>query len=449
VKLFADLTPLRESPAFARLWAGSTLSAVGGAMTSFALSLQVWDLTHSTAAVGLIALASLLPLLAVGLFGGALIDAVDTRRLVLGCTAALAAVSALLTVQAWLRFDQLGLLYAIAVVQSGLFAVNEPGRRSLTPALLPAARLPAAQALQRISFQTMMIIGPALAGVVAGTPYLGLRACYLIDAVSFGCALYGVGSIGQALAAEDQSKAAHPERTLISSVTAGFSFIGRTPVLAGAFLTDVCATFFAFPTSLFQALNAERFGGDPRTLGLFTAAIGVGGMVTAVFSGPLKHVTRPGAAMLVGAAIWGTAFAVFAVAHSLWLTLLALAVAGAADTITVVARGTIVSVVTPPAFRGRVMAADYVVGAGGPQLGSVEAGAVGSLTTPAISALSGGLLVVASTAVIALALPAFRRYQLAAAPSAVADAPDEPAEAAEAAEAAGGSGADHGGDVEL
>jgi MFS family permease len=439
VKLFADLTPLRESPAFRRLWAGSTLSAVGGAMTSFALGLQVWDLTGSTAAVGLVALATLLPLLAVGLFGGALIDAVDTRRLVLGCTAALAAVSALLTVQAWLRLDQLGLLYAIAAVQSALAAVNEPGRRSLTPALLPARQLPAAQALQRISFQTMMIIGPALAGLVAGTPSLGLRACYLIDTVSFGCALYGVGTAGKALA-QAQSQPSRPERTLLSSVTAGFSFIGRTPVLAGAFLTDVCATFFGLPTSLFQALNTERFHGDPRTLGLFTAAVGVGGMVTAIFSGPLKHVTRPGAAMLVGAAIWGAAFAVFAVVHSLWLTLLALAVAGAADTITVVARGTIVSVVTPPAFRGRVMAADYVVGAGGPQLGSVEAGAVGSLTTPVISALSGGLLVIAGTAVIALALPAFRRYQLAATGGPEGGDPGEGAESAQPdapAEAAG------------
>ena len=443
MKLLADLTPLRESPAFRRLWAGSTLSAVGGAMTTFALTLQVWELTRSTAAVGLVALATLLPLLAVGLFGGALIDAVDTRRLVLGCTSALAAASALLTVQAWVGFDQVGLLYALAAIQSAIAAVNEPGRRSLTPALLPAAQLAPAQALQRISFQVMIIAGPALAGLVAGAPQLGLRGCYLIDTVSFGCALYGVGSIPRALASEN-SPSDHPERSLLSSVAAGFSFIGRTPVLAGAFLTDVCATFFGLPTSLFPALNAERFGGDPRTLGLFTAAVGVGGMVTAVLSGPLKHVTRQGAAMLVGAAIWGAAFAVFAVAHSLWLTLLALGVAGAADTITVVARGTIVSIVTPAAFRGRVMAADYVVGAGGPQLGSVEAGAVGSLTTPVISALSGGLLVVAGTAAIALALPAFRRYRM------DADRGEPGAALAEAGDRLSESlGADHRGDVEL
>jgi len=411
VQLLADLTPLRESPDFRRLWAGTALSAVGGAMTSFALTLQVWDLTRSTVAVGLVALVMLVPLLAVGVFGGAVIDAVDTRRLVLASTCALAAVSAALTVQSWLGLRQVGLLYALAALESAVGAVNQPARRSLTPALLPAAQQPAAQALQRISFQVVMIIGPALAGVVAGAPELGLRGCYLIDTVSFGCALYGVGTVPKSLAGE-HSTSEDSERSLLSAVAAGFSFIARTPVLAGAFLTDVCATFFGLPTSLFPALNAERFGGDPRTLGLFTAAVGVGGMVTAVLSGPLKHVTRQGAAMLVGAAIWGAAFAVFAIAHSLWLTLLALAVAGAADTITVVARGTIVSIVTPPALRGRVMAADFMVGAGGPQFGSVEAGAVGSLTTPVISALSGGLLVVAGTAAIALALPAFRRYRL-------------------------------------
>ncbi len=265
MKLLADLTPLRESPAFRRLWAGSTLSAVGGAMTSFAVTLQVWDLTRSTAAVGLIALVTLLPLLAVGLFGGALIDALDTRRLVLVCTCALAAISAALTVQAWVGLNQVGLLYALAAITSAVAAVNEPGRRSLTPALLPAGQLAAAQALQRISFQVMMIAGPALAGLVAGAPHLGLRACYLIDTVSFGCALYGVGSLPKSLTSENP-QSGHSERSLVSSVAAGFSFIGRTPVLAGAFLTDVCATFFGLPTSLFPALNAERFGGDPRTL---------------------------------------------------------------------------------------------------------------------------------------------------------------------------------------
>jgi MFS family permease len=173
----------------------------------------------------------------------------------------------------------------------------------------------------------------------------------------------------------------------------------------------VNATFFALPVSLFPAINAERFGGNPRTLGLLMTAVGVGGLVSAVFAGPLKHLRRHGLVMLACVAVWGGAFALFAVAPSLWLTLLALAIAGLADTFTVVVRGIIVQEATPDEFRGRVNAADFLVGAGGSQLGSLEAGLVGSWTTPVISALSGGLLTVFGVLAIGAAMPGFRRYQ--------------------------------------
>jgi MFS family permease len=195
------------------------------------------------------------------------------------------------------------------------------------------------------------------------------------------------------------------------AVADGIRYIGRRPVLAGAFLADLSATVFGLPVALFPAINAERFGGDPRTLGLFLTAIGIGGLVSVAFSGPVKHVSRQGRAMLIAVAIWGAAFAGFAVAPGLWLTLGLLAIAGAADTFTVVFRGTIVQTTTPDEFRGRVTAADYVVGAGGGQLGNLEAGALGSLTSPVISALAGGLVTVAGALVIWLALPAFARYR--------------------------------------
>jgi predicted MFS family arabinose efflux permease len=200
-------------------------------------------------------------------------------------------------------------------------------------------------------------------------------------------------------------------------------------VLAGAFISDLNATFFALPLSLFPAINAARFGGDPRTLGLFTSAIGVGGMVTAVLSRPVTKIARQGAGMLVSLAVWGLAFALFAVAPSLWLTLLALGIAGAADSITVMFRGIIVQRVTPPELLGRVNAADYVVGAGGGQLGSLESGLVGAVTSAEISALVGGLVTVAGALAIAVRMPAFRRYQ--------DDAVAAPALAATAASTAG------------
>ena len=404
-RLLADITPLRESAAFRRLWAGTTLSSVGGALTAFAVVLQVYDLTRSPFAVGLIGVAQVVPTLAVGLLGGPVTDAMDRRKLVLVTSSGLAAVSAVLAAQAFAGLGLVWLLYALVAVQSGLGAVDRPARSTFVPSLLPASQQAAGLALNRLSFQVMLTAGPALAGLIAAAPHLGLRACYLIDAVSFAAALYGVARLP---AMPPRGDAARPSPRAVAE---GIAFIRRSRVIAGAFLADLNATVFGLPVALFPAINAERFGGDPRTLGLFTTAIGVGGLASAALSGPVGRVSRQGRAMLVAVAVWGAAFAGFAVASGLWLTLGLLAVAGAADTFTVVFRGAIVTALSPDQLRGRVMAADYVIGAGGGQLGNLEAGALGSLTSPTVSALAGGLATIAGAIVIALARPAFTRYR--------------------------------------
>ena len=404
-RLLADTRPLRESPAFRRLWIGSMLSGVGGALTWFAVPLQVYDMTRSSLAVGAIGIAQMVPLLTIGMLGGSLADAVDKRKLVLVVTCCTAAVSGGLAGQAFAGLHQLWLLYALVALQSSFSAINAPARRSFIPSLLDADQVAAGLALNRVTGQVMLTVGPALAGLITAVPDLGLRTCYLIDAVSFAGSLYGVARLP---ALRPRPGATKPG---LRAVADGVRFIGRSQPLAGAFLADLNATVFGLPTALFPAINAARFGGDPRTLGLFTTAIGVGGLISATLSGPVGHIDRRGRAMLFAVAVWGAAFAGFAVARSLWLTLGMLALAGAADTFTVVFRGVIVQAATPEEFRSRVMAADYVVGAGGGQLGNLEAGALASLTTPVISALSGGLLTIAGAIVIGLAFPGFARYR--------------------------------------
>ena len=404
-RLLADIRPLRECPAFRRLWAGSTLSAVGGALTMFAVPLQVYDITRSPFAVGALGVAQMIPTVTIGLLGGAIADAVDRRKLVLVITCGNAVVSAGLAAQAFAGLGSVWLLYALVAMSSSLSAINAPVRRTFIPSLLPADQLTAGLALNRLTGQIMLTVGPGMAGLIAAAPGLGLRVCYLIDAASFAGSLYGVARLP---ALPRSAGAARPGPR---AVAAGVRYIGRSQVLVGAFLADLNATIFGLPVALFPAINAERFGGDPRTLGLFTSAIGVGGLVSGALSGPVGRITRQGRAMLIAVAIWGAAFAGFAIAATLWLTLVMLAIAGAADVFTVVFRGTIVQQTTPDEFRGRVTAADYVVGVSGGQLGNLEAGALGSLTSPAISALTGGLITVAGAAVIGLALPAFSRYR--------------------------------------
>lgn len=397
-----DLRPMRESPAFRRLWVGSTLSLIGSALTSFALPLQVYALTRSTLAVGLLGVAELIPTLIVGLAGGALADRADRRALASLTSVALALISGVLGVQASAHLDLLWLLYVLAAMHAALAAISGPLRRAFIPSLLPAEQLVAGMALNRLSFQLMLTLGPALAGLITAAPGLGLPGCYLIDAVSFTTSLYSLARLPDVR---------YPQvaRRTLRAVAEGLRFIRRNDSLAAPFLADLIATVFGLPVALFPAINAQRFGGDPRTLGLFATAIGVGGLLTAILSGPLHRVVHLGAAMLVSVAVWGAAFAGFAVAPGLGLTLVLLAIAGAADSMTVVLRGTIIQANTPDELRGRITAVEYVSGVSGGQLGNLEAGALGAITTPSASALIGGLLTIVGAVTLAINVPGFVR----------------------------------------
>jgi MFS family permease len=401
--LLADIRPLRESPDYRRLWIGSALSAVGTKMTTFAVALQVFQLSHSSAAVGVVGLAYAVPAIAVGLVGGVLIDSVDRRTLVLITTCVQALVSLAFAAQAFAGAGALWLLYALTAVQAAVGALSTPARRTFMPRLLPRELMPAGAALTMIAMYVAMISGPALAGILATGG--GLKLCYLTDVVTFAAAFYGVFRL-PSMRPEGKGSGRN-----LSAVLDGLSFIIDNRALRGALLADVSATVLAMPIALFPALNAERFGGSPTTLGLLSTAIAVGGLLGSILSGPVKHVVHPGRAMLITGAIWGAALAGFGVVHSLSASLTFLAVAGAADVLSVVFRTTIVQLATPDSMRGRVSSTEFVVGAAFPELGNFRAGLIAGPTAPAFSAVIGGIAAVVGTGLIALTSPTFLRYR--------------------------------------
>jgi hypothetical protein len=402
-RVLLDVRPLRESAAFRRLWAGSMVSGLGGSMTDFAVMLQVFRLTHSAFAVGALGLARMIPTLTITMFGGALADTMDRRRLVLATSCCATVLSAVLAAQAIAGLRLLWLLYLLVAAQAAVSSVGAPARRTFTRRLLPAPLLPAGMALSQLTLPVTLLLGPTLAGLIAAAG--GLQACYLVDVASFAASLYGVGRLPAM-----PPQGATADRG-IRAVAAGIRFIARSKPLAGAFLADLNATVLGLPVALFPSINAERFGGSPQTLGLLTGAIGAGGLLGLLFSGPVGRVTRPGRGMIAAVALWGLALTGFGAARILWVALACLAIAGAADTFTVVFRGVIVQTAVPEELRGRITAADYVVGYGGGQVGSLESGTVGSLLSPTVSAISGGLGTIAGAVIIGLALPAFTRYR--------------------------------------
>ncbi|MET3803329.1 MFS family permease [Nakamurella sp. UYEF19] len=401
--LLADIRPLRESPDYRRLWFGSSLSAVGGQMTTFAVALQVFTISRSSAAVGAVGLSFAVPAIVVGMVGGVLIDSVDRRRLVLVTSAMQMLVSIAFATQAFAGSSVLWLLYGLTAVQGGVGAINAPARRTFMPRLLRRELVPAGAALTMISMYLAMISGPALAGLIAAAG--GLKLCYLIDALTFFAALYGVFRLPpmrpEGPAAQRNFKA----------LAEGLRFIIDNRALRGAMLADLSATVLAMPIALFPAINAERFGGSPGTLGLLSTAIAVGGLLGSVLSGPVRHVVHPGRAMLITGAVWGAALAGFGAVQSFPATVAFLAVAGAADVLAVVFRTTIVQLATPDAMRGRTGSTEFVVGAAFPQVGNFRAGLVANAFSPGVSAVTGGLAAVVGAGLIAVTLPDFVRYR--------------------------------------
>jgi MFS family permease len=403
-RLLADIRPLRETPAYRRLWFGTTLSSLGSAMTNFAVVLQVYLLTHSSAAVGGVGLAIAVPSICFGLFGGTIVDAVDRRRLVLVTQTAMMAVSVVLAIQAFAGGRVLWLLYALVALEALFASINAPARRTFMPRLLPTDQIPAGAALTMLAMHISVLAGPLLAGLIV--PVGGLKACYVIDAVSFLAALYGVFRLPP-MRPEGQ-----PLRPGLRAVLEGLRFLGRSRVLTGVLLADVSATLLAMPIALFPAINAERFGGSPRTLGLLNAGLAIGGILGTVFSGPVGRIKRPGLGVLVCGGIWGAALAGFGVADGLFATMAFLVVAGVADVISVVQRSTIIQLAAPDNYRGRINAAEIIVGGSVPQLGNFRAGALAQASSTTISAASGGLAAIGGAVLVALAFPALVRYRL-------------------------------------
>ncbi|WP_185992705.1 MFS transporter [Streptomyces sp. 130] len=402
-RILADLTPLRTSPDYRRLWFGNTVSWIGQGMTALAVSLQVYDLTGSAFSVGLIGACSLVPLVVFGLYGGAVADTVDRRKLGLVSAFGSFLLSVALVAITVAGIERVGVLYGIVALQAVCFALNSPARSSMIARLLPAEQLPAANALNSMTSTTGTLVGPMLGGLIVG--WWGYRAAYGVDAVTFTASLYAMWRLPSMLPERDDT-----EDRKRASVLDGLRFLGTRPNLRMTFLSDLCAMVLAQPRALFPVVAVLWYGGDAQTTGLLVAAPALGALLGGVFSGWLGSVRRHGLAVLVAVACWGAAVAVFGLTRQLWLGIVFLALAGAADTTSMVFRNTMLQAAVPDELRGRLQGVFIVVVAGGPRLGDFIAGSAADLTSPGLAVTGGGIACAVAVGLLALRWPAFARY---------------------------------------
>ncbi len=410
-RIFADLTPLRVSAPYRRLWAGLGISNVGQQMTSVAVGLQVYDLTKSSFMVGLVGLFQLIPLIGFGLYGGTLSDAFDRRLVGLISALGLWGCSMLFMLQSALSINSVGVLFLVVAVQSAFFAVGNPARQAIIPRLVPKEMLPAANALSMITWNIGFTLGPLIGGLVIAA-FGTVSAAYVIDVVAFAIvvwAMWRLPSLPPILIAGDVRP-----RAGWGAVKEGFIFLKGKRNLQMSFYEDIIAMVFGMPRALFPAIAAQWYGGSMRevamVLGFLAAAPAIGALLSSIFSGPLGAVRAQGRWVIISIVVWGSTIAAFGMVRWLPLALLFLIIAGAADNVSAIFRTTIMQAATPDEYRGRLQGIFTVVVAGGPRLGDVEAGAVAAVAGEAFSVISGGVMCVVLALGLGRAMPSFWKY---------------------------------------
>jgi MFS family permease len=421
--VFVDLAPLRQSPAFARLWIGAAISGIGSQMTIVAVSLQIFDLTRSTLAVSLVALFALAPMVVFGIYGGMLADVFDRRLVALVAAIVAWSSTAGIALLAWLGAETVWPLYLLTMLNAVASTVVGSTRMAIMPRILPASLLPAASALGGISSGVMVTVGPALAGVLVAA--VGYGWTYSVDVVLFVFAFLGIATL-PAIVPEGQ--AARPGWR---SVLEGLAFLRRAPNIRMSFIVDIVAMTFGQPRVLFPAAGALLLGGGAITVGVLTAAYAIGALLCSVFSGRLGHVRMQGAAVGFAVIAYGASILAFGLllgaAAAGWfgpvggpleharvpailLAALCLAAAGAADNVSAIFRMTILQSAAPDAMRGRIQGVFTVVVAGGPRVGDLYVGALSTVAALWFPPVLGGVAIMAIVGTILRSRSTFRHY---------------------------------------
>lgn len=402
-RLVVDITPLRESPRFRILFLGQLLAHFGRQITIVAVPYQLFLITGSTLAVGVLGIVQFVPLMAASLLGGAVADAFDRRKLLVAGHLMLAVTAVGLMWNASVAMPSVWPLYTLSALNAGISAINGPARMAAIPALLRRQLLPSGLALNSTMHEVAAAVGPALAGLLIARQ--SLQFTYAANALIFAAAALTLVWVGPL----------HPEgggrAVSVSSVTEGLRYLKGQPLLQSGFLIDLNAMIFGMPQALFPAIGTDLFGGDATTVGLLYAAPGVGALIAALTSGWVGPVSRRGRVVVISVIVWGVAITVFGLVSYLPVALVLLALAGGADVVSAVFRNTILQLAVPDSLRGRLSSVHVAVVGGGPRLGDLEAGGVAALTSVRFSVVSGGLACILGALAISRFMPQLWAYR--------------------------------------
>lgn len=420
-QLVMDLSPLKASPEFRRIWVGGLFSTLGYNITAVAIALEIYALTGSAGAVGLTGMVAIIPMIVGGLYGGVIADTYDRRKVALGASLGMWLITTFIALHSWLGIHSLTLLYSLIAAESLLQPINQAARGAIIPKLVRGKKLPAANTLMMSVGTLGMSLGPMLGGVLVAS--VGYKWTYLINVLAFMVglwALYKLPPMRPELTSATRSGG-------VRSIAEGFSFVRREKVVGMSFLVDFIGMVFAQGRPIIPALAALTFGGGEAGAGFLLSAGALGAFTGLLFSGFLGRISRQGRFLTLSYLGWGGGFIAFGLvawAHEgriltdsvtenlapLLAAGAALAFMGWADALGGVYRSTIIQTAAPDHMRGRLQGLFIITVAGGPNLGSALVGGLAELTGPSLAAVLGGTLVILVIAVVTVLQPALWRY---------------------------------------
>ncbi|XLE09751.1 MFS transporter [Streptomyces sp. Pv4-95] len=398
--LLPDLSPWRSSRDFRLMWWAGAITVFGSFLTFVAVPLQLKELTDSTLAVGSLGAVEIVPLIVCGLYGGALADAVDRRRLIVRTEAALGVLAVLLLLNSLLPDPMVWPLYVITAASSALTGLQRPALDAIVPRIVAREQLAAAAALNALRWQVGAIAGPALAGGLVA--YAGVRWAYGIDVVTYAASVLLGLKLRPSPASHDARKPS------LRGIAEGARYAWGRKELLGTYAVDLTAMVFAFPLAIFPFLADDLDA--PWALGLMYAALPAGSFLVSLTSGWTSRVQRQGRAVALAAAGWGLAITAAGQMHDVRLVLLFLTLAGSCDMISGIFRSAMWNQTIPDELRGRLAGIELLSYSVGPQLGQVRVGGMAALTTVRTSVWAGGVLCFVAVGLLVLALPKLMAY---------------------------------------
>jgi MFS family permease len=391
---------------YSLLFWGQLISSAGTQMQVVAVAWQVYTLTHSVVALGIIGLMQAIPRLLFSLVGGVLADVLDRRKMLIVVSLIMMCFSTILAICTNLQVINLAVIYIVILLSATVSSFDFPTRQAIIPTLVPREQMANALSLSSVMMQLTFIVGTTVGGFVIA--WLGLANTYWFDVISY---LVVIGSL--LLMVVPRVPVEKRAQAGFGALFAGMRFLRLHPVILGVLTLDFCATFFGSPRALLPVYAQDIMHIGPQGLGVLLAATSIGAVALAPFTGLIGRIKRQGLGVTLAIVVWGLCIIAFGFfPNPLWLGVLFLAGAGAADMVSMILRGLIIQLSTPDEFRGRISSVNAMFVIGGPMLGQFESGLVGGLFSPMVSVVSGGLACIIATLLVVALVPALVKVKV-------------------------------------